>query len=201
LQSRHHRPTRHSRQQVAEPPRARAGAFRTGEIRTLVATDIAARGIDVDGISHVVNFDLPNIPETYVHRIGRTARAGATASRFRWWTPMRWPICATSRRILRCATSDKEELIQFEGLVTEILPDARYRVQLDAGHEIVAYTAGKMKKNRIKTLAGDRVTVEMSPYDLEKGRLIFRHKDERRGHRTAASGRPQRGGNQQFRRR
>jgi superfamily II DNA/RNA helicase len=52
-------------------------AFRTGAIRTLVATDIAARGIDVDGISHVVNFDIPNIPETYVHRIGRTARAGA----------------------------------------------------------------------------------------------------------------------------
>src|ERR1700748_2233340 len=52
-------------------------AFRTGEVRTLVATDIAARGIDVDGISHVVNFDLPNVPETYVHRIGRTARAGA----------------------------------------------------------------------------------------------------------------------------
>jgi translation initiation factor IF-1 len=75
----------------------------------------------------------------------------------------------------------KEELIQFEGLVTEILPDARYRVQLDAGHVIVAYTAGKMKKNRIKTLAGDRVTVEMSPYDLEKGRLVFRHKDERAG--------------------
>jgi ATP-dependent RNA helicase RhlE len=52
-------------------------AFRKGEVRTLVATDIAARGIDVDGISHVVNFDLPNVPETYVHRIGRTARAGA----------------------------------------------------------------------------------------------------------------------------
>jgi translation initiation factor IF-1 len=73
----------------------------------------------------------------------------------------------------------KEELLQFDGLVTEILPDARYRVQLDGGHEIVAYTAGRMKKNRIKTLAGDRVTVEISPYDLEKGRLIFRHKDER----------------------
>ena len=83
----------------------------------------------------------------------------------------------------------KEELIQFEGLVTEILPDARYRVQLDAGHEIVAYTAGKMKKNRIKTLAGDRVTIEMSPYDLEKGRLIFRHKDERPG----SGGAPARG--------
>src|SRR5258708_24577140 len=73
----------------------------------------------------------------------------------------------------------KEELIEFEGLVTEILPDTRYRVKLDTGHEIIAYTAGKMKKNRIKTLAGDRVIVEMSPYDLEKGRIIFRHKDDR----------------------
>src|ERR1700722_14359362 len=73
----------------------------------------------------------------------------------------------------------KEELIEFEGLVTEILPDTRYRVKLDTGHEIIAYTAGKMKKNRIKTLAGDRVIVEMSPYDLEKGRIIFRHKEER----------------------
>lgn len=80
----------------------------------------------------------------------------------------------------------KEELLQFEGLVTEILPDARYRVQLDNGHQLVAYTAGRMKKNRIKTLAGDRVTVELSPYDLEKGRLIFRHKDER----AATMGRP-----------
>jgi superfamily II DNA/RNA helicase len=53
-------------------------AFRAGSVRTLVATDIAARGIDVDGISHVVNYDLPNVPETYVHRIGRTARAGAS---------------------------------------------------------------------------------------------------------------------------
>ncbi|HEY1361045.1 MAG TPA: translation initiation factor IF-1 [Xanthobacteraceae bacterium] len=73
----------------------------------------------------------------------------------------------------------KEELIQLEGLVTEILPDARYRVRLDSGRDVIAYTAGKMKKSRIKTLAGDRVTIEMSPYDLEKGRLIFRHKDER----------------------
>jgi len=71
----------------------------------------------------------------------------------------------------------KEELLEFEGLVIEILPDARYRVQLDNGHALIAYTAGRMKKNRIKTLAGDRVTVELSPYDLEKGRLVFRHKD------------------------
>ena len=88
----------------------------------------------------------------------------------------------------------KEELLQFDGLVTEILPDGRYRVQLDAGQNVVAYTAGRMKKNRIKTLAGDRVTIEMSPYDLERGRLIFRHKDER----TSAARPPMR---HQFRRR
>jgi translation initiation factor IF-1 len=89
----------------------------------------------------------------------------------------------------------KEEMVPFEGLVTEILPDARYRVQLDNGRIIIAYTAGKMKKNRIRTLAGDRVTVEMSPYDLDKGRLIFRHKDERS---SMSSGGPPRG---QYRRR
>ncbi len=72
----------------------------------------------------------------------------------------------------------KEELLQFVGLITEILPDARYRVELDNGHALVAYTAGRMRKARIKTLAGDRVTVEVSPYDLEKGWLIFRRKDE-----------------------
>jgi translation initiation factor IF-1 len=89
----------------------------------------------------------------------------------------------------------KEELLEFEGLVTELLPDARFRITLDNGHQLVAYTAGRMKKNRIKTLAGDRVIVEVSPYDLEKGRLIYRHKDERAG---TAPRPPQRN---QFRRR
>ena len=65
----------------------------------------------------------------------------------------------------------KEELITFEGIVTEVLPDAKFRVELENGHEVIAYTAGKMRKFRIKTIAGDRVTVEMSPYDLDKGRL------------------------------
>ena len=88
----------------------------------------------------------------------------------------------------------KEELMEFEGLVLEALPDARFRVQLDNGHELVAYTAGRMKKNRIKTLAGDRVIVEVSPYDLEKGRLIFRHKD------TGGAPRPPQQRNQQWRR-
>jgi translation initiation factor IF-1 len=73
----------------------------------------------------------------------------------------------------------KEELLEFEGVVTDILPDARFRVKLDNDHEITAYTAGKMKKFRIRTLVGDRVTVEMTPYDLEKGRVVYRHKDER----------------------
>src|SRR5271157_3579342 len=86
-----------------------------------------------------------------------------------------------SRAVQKDRDMTKEELLEFEGLVIEILPDARYRIQLDNGHQLIAYTAGRMKKNRIKTLAGDRVTVEVSPYDLDKGRMIFRHKDERAG--------------------
>jgi translation initiation factor IF-1 len=73
----------------------------------------------------------------------------------------------------------KEELLEFEGVVTDVLPDARFRVKLDNEHEVIAYTAGRMKKNRIRTLVGDRVTVEMTPYDLDKGRVVYRHKDER----------------------
>lgn len=73
----------------------------------------------------------------------------------------------------------KEELLELEGVVTEVLPDARFRVELNNGHEIIAYTAGRMKKFRIRTMVGDRVTVEMTPYDLDKGRVIYRHKDER----------------------
>jgi translation initiation factor IF-1 len=70
----------------------------------------------------------------------------------------------------------KEEVLEFEGSVVEVLPDARCRVKLDNGHEVVAYTAGRMKKNRIRIIVGDRVTVEMTPYDLTKGRINFRHK-------------------------
>ncbi len=71
----------------------------------------------------------------------------------------------------------KEDLLESEGVVTEVLPDGRFRVRLENGHVIIAYTAGRMRKNRIRMLAGDRVTVEMTPYDLDKGRVIFRHKD------------------------
>jgi translation initiation factor IF-1 len=82
----------------------------------------------------------------------------------------------------------KEELLEVEGTVLERLPDARYRVRLDNGYETMAYMAGRVKKNRIRILAGDRVTIEMTPYDLTKGRINFRHRDER----APVSGPPQR---------
>jgi translation initiation factor IF-1 len=84
----------------------------------------------------------------------------------------------------------KEELLEMEGTVLERLPDARYRVRLDNGHETMAYMAGRVKKNRIRILAGDRVTIEMTPYDLTKGRINFRHRDER-APAAAAPRRPQ----------
>lgn len=85
----------------------------------------------------------------------------------------------------------KEELLEFEGSVTDVLPDGRFRVDLDTGHQIVAYTAGRMKRNRIKTIAGDRVTVEMTPYDLDKGRIVFRHKTDSGPRPGGNRGRPQ----------
>lgn len=69
----------------------------------------------------------------------------------------------------------KEELIEMNGVVMEILPDSRYRVTLDNGHKLIAYTGGKMKKNHIRILAGDKVTLELSPYDINNGRITFRH--------------------------
>ena len=75
----------------------------------------------------------------------------------------------------------KEELIEMSGMVNEVLPDSRFRVTLDNGHELIAYTAGKMRKNHIRILAGDKVSLELSPYDLTKGRITFRHLGTRRG--------------------
>jgi translation initiation factor IF-1 len=80
----------------------------------------------------------------------------------------------------------KEELIEMQGVVDEVLPDSRYRVKLENGHELVAYAAGRMKKHHIRILAGDNVSLELSPYDLSKGRITFRHL-ERRGPPPAAS--------------
>jgi translation initiation factor IF-1 len=73
----------------------------------------------------------------------------------------------------------KEELLELDGIVDEVLPDSRYRVTLDNGVVVGAYASGRMRKNHIRILAGDRVTLELSVYDLTKGRINFRHKDER----------------------
>lgn len=70
----------------------------------------------------------------------------------------------------------KEELLEMPGTVKEILPNAMFRVVLDNEHEVLAHTSGKMRKNRIRVLAGDKVLIEMTPYDLTKGRITFRYK-------------------------
>lgn len=73
----------------------------------------------------------------------------------------------------------KEELLEMNGVVDEVLPDSRFRVTLENGHKLIAYSAGKMKKNHIRIIAGDKVSLELSPYDLSKGRITFRHLDVR----------------------
>lgn len=75
----------------------------------------------------------------------------------------------------------KEELIEMQGQVDEVLPDSRFRVTLENGHSLVAYSAGKMRKHHIRILAGDKVSLELSPYDLSKGRITFRHIETRAG--------------------
>ena len=71
----------------------------------------------------------------------------------------------------------KEAMLEMEGTVSEVLPDTRYRVTLENGHMVTAYVSGKMRKHRITILTGDRVSLELTPYDLTKGRISFRHKD------------------------
>ena len=75
----------------------------------------------------------------------------------------------------------KQEAIEVEGVVTDVLPDQKFRVKLENDHEVLAYAAGKMSKFRIRVLEGDRVTVQLSPYDLSRGRITYRHKAPRSG--------------------
>jgi translation initiation factor IF-1 len=69
----------------------------------------------------------------------------------------------------------KEELLEMQGVVTDVMPDSRFLVTLENGHKLIAYTSGKMRKHYIRILLGDKVTLELSPYDLTKGRITFRH--------------------------
>ena len=71
----------------------------------------------------------------------------------------------------------KEESLEFTGVFLEILPNAMFKVKLENDHEVLAHTSGKLRKNRIRVLVGDKVDVEMTPYDLTKGRIVYRHKD------------------------
>ena len=71
----------------------------------------------------------------------------------------------------------KEESLEFRGVVLELLPNAMFKVKLENNHEVLAHTSGKLRKNRIRVLVGDKVDVEMTPYDLTKGRIVYRHKD------------------------
>lgn len=82
----------------------------------------------------------------------------------------------------------KEEMVEYEGVIDEVLPNTMFRVTLENGHAITAYASGKIRKHRIRILAGDKVTIEISPYDLSKGRISFRHKDERAGPPMARPG-------------
>jgi translation initiation factor IF-1 len=86
----------------------------------------------------------------------------------------------------------KEELLEMNGVVAEVLPDSRYRVTLDNGHNLVAYSAGKMRKHHIRIIAGDKVSLELSPYDLSKGRITFRHIETRSPASAARPARPRR---------
>jgi len=88
----------------------------------------------------------------------------------------RWRLFQRRSAISLAGDMSKEELLEFPGLITELLPNATFRVKLENGHEIIAHTAGRMRKNRIRVLAGDKVLVEMTPYDLTKGRITYRFK-------------------------
>ena len=106
-------------------------AFREGRVRTLVATDIAARGIDVDGVSHVINYDLPNIPESYVHRIGRTARAGAEGIAISFCSRDEAPFLRDIERLIRITIPSSDR--RSDRRSAPIQPSRQTPRQADAG--------------------------------------------------------------------
>jgi translation initiation factor IF-1 len=93
-----------------------------------------------------------------------------------FWAHMPANACALRGRNSIGETMAKEDILEFPGVVKELLPNATFKVELDNGHELIAVMAGKMRKNRIRVLAGDKVQVEMTPYDLSKGRINYRFK-------------------------
>jgi translation initiation factor IF-1 len=108
-----------------------------------------------------------------LNRLWYDRSSGRVRRKFRRQSPAGANIQAAKSFGQRMA---KEELLEFPGVVTELLPNATFRVKLENEHEIIAHTAGRMRKNRIRVLAGDKVLVEMTPYDLTKGRITYRFK-------------------------
>ena len=123
-------------------------AFRSGDIRTLVATDIAARGIDVDGISHVVNFDLPNVPETYVHRIGRTARAGADGTAISLVAGEENAFLRDIEKLIRVALPKEDRRTPGAQRTAPAGPHARSAAPRHAAHVKDGATDGKRPRRR-----------------------------------------------------
>jgi translation initiation factor IF-1 len=168
-----------------------------------IATDFAARGIEIGSIHFV-----PGSSMKRARSIADAAqRAGVREETASDSVAMAVVDSATNsnRCIEQSSAPDpalrnkepsvaKEEMIEMEGMVNEVLPDTRFRVELTNGHPIIAHMSGRMRKHRIRILAGDKVSIEMTPYDLSKGRITFRHKDERPAsapsHRPGTRGRP-----------
>lgn len=92
----------------------------------------------------------------------------------RYIRPNRGQVTVQIRRNRECCLA--KDAIEMQGTVTEVLPDTNFRVELENGHEVLAYISGRMRKNYIRILEGDRVTVELSPYDLRRGRITYRFK-------------------------
>jgi superfamily II DNA/RNA helicase len=161
-------------------------AFRSGQVRTLVATDIAARGIDVEGVSHVVNFDLPNIPESYVHRIGRTARAGADGI-----------------AISFCDAEERPYLRDIEKLIRMAIPatDQRTAQRAEpAGHRSVTHGAaadGSQEPRRATAQSSKPHTQRQNHSGRGRKHQDHKHQDHKhQGHKSQnhkAHGKPQPG--------
>lgn len=157
----------------SQPQRERAlAAFKSGQVPVLVATDIAARGIDVSGVSHVFNFELPNVPEQYVHRIGRTARAGASGI-----------------AVSFCADDERPYLRDIERLT-------RQKVAVEALPDGFNATAAKLQAERKKTIGADPAPREERERGPRQPRATHRAKPTQDGRRPAPIGqrKPHRGG-------
>ena len=112
--------------------------------------------------------------------VNRT-QGSRSAKAFLLTTPSLWAAACNCQTNGNCSPMAKEELLEMRGTVVELLPNAMFRVRLENDHEILGHTAGKMRKNRIRVLVGDEVLVELTPYDLTKGRITYRFMPGRGG--------------------